>query len=961
MRISQPLLRVLLLACLIGLSHAHAAAQHFTFQQYGQPEGLHNLNVSSMLQDHDGFLWVGTENGLYRFDSSVFSHVQTVEGVDDPDIAAIHQDSIGRIWVLTLHDLFYAERGSFRKITTQQKLETDLRSSLTSFLDDPNHIFLLNNGSLDVVTSSDTGRTWQISPFFSAQQLATNPDLKGISGVLAGRDRHLWIGCGQHLCSVYQGSVQVLGPAQGLPEDRWKPVLIDSHGTLWARGSHHIVSCTLAACMLRDGNLNQLLKGTRNGILAEDSSGRILANLAIGIARFENGVWKIFNSDNGIPPFPVQYILVDHQGSPWLALSGHGLARWKGSDTWEAYTTAEGLDDNQIWGIHAAKHGLWVGTQFDLQFLPDGSRKFIHRQDSGSHRLPAVQALAISNEGYLWGGELDGDLFEYDPVKHQSRAVTNLQTVYSLLKDNSGKLWICSKMGLFILDVNFEHGNQPTPVTAVPRARFYKAVQDQSGSLWFTSEKGIFRFEKNQWGHIPLPTNFKQQFSEYIALEPDGSFWINGIAPISLLHARIQKGKLQVLDQIPPTDLSSSEIIDLNVDSRGWLWVGTDAGIDVFNGKKWRRITEDDGLIWNDIDEASFFSAPDGTVWIGTSAGLAHLVHPENLFRRESLTTWITEAKLGPIVFANQYQGRNISLPWNHLPVTFRLATSDLAAGNAIVFRYRLLNEEDWNSTSNHELRYPPLTPGNYRLDVIAEDTARHITAPAVSLSFTILAPWWKTKTFYALTILFVIFLAWLLLRWYLRFLILRQRHLQRLVEERTEELQLIATRDSLTGLLNRAAIFEQLEREIHNCHRRQGTLAIALADLDRFKEINDTYGHLIGDYFLQEYANRISTAVRAEDYVGRYGGEELLIIFPNLAPDLATKQLEDLRLAVCEVAFQRGNIIVNVTCSFGLAWLDSSTYDCESLVEQADRALYRAKMKGRNRVEYDSTSPSTC
>jgi diguanylate cyclase (GGDEF)-like protein len=700
--------------------------------------------------------------------------------------------------------------------------------------------------------------------------------------------------------------------------------------------------------------------GTRNGTLVEDSSGRILANLAIGLACLENGSWRVFNSSNGIPPFPLQYLLIDHQQSPWLALAGHGLARWKGSNTWEAYTTEEGLADSEIWGIHQDAHGLWVATQFDLQFLPNGTRRFIRRPDNTSRRLPAVQTMALSKDGHLWAGEIDGDLIEYDSIKQQSRIVSNLQAIYSLLLDNSDQLWICSKMGLFFM--NLQPGKDPKPiaVASVPRIRFYKVVQDRMGVLWFTSDQGIFRFEKNLWTHVPLPPDFRFQMPEYVAVEPDGSFWTNGLAPFSLLHARLKDGQLQVLNKIQQTELTSSEIIELDVDSRGWLWVGTDAGIDIFNGEKWRRITEDDGLIWNDIDEDSFYSAPDGTVWIGTSAGIAHLLHPENLFQPGTLTTQITEAKFGSFAFASQNQGQDITLPWNRLPLTFRFATSDLAAGNAIIFRYRLLNEEDWNTTSNHELRYPPLPPGNYQLEVIAEDSARHITAPPVSLTFRILAPWWKTKTFYALVFVFVIFLAWLSLRWYLRILLLRQKQLQRLVAERTEELQLIATRDSLTGLLNRAAIFEQLEREIHNCHRRQGKLAIALADLDRFKEINDTHGHLIGDYFLQEYANRISTGVRSEDYVGRYGGEELLLIFPNLSPDLAPNQLEELRLAVCSVPFQRGNVTVTVTCSFGLAWLDSATYDCESLVEQADRALYQAKMNGRNRVEYASIFPST-
>ncbi len=403
MRIPHLLLRALLFVTALALVCLQADAQHFTFREYGQAQGLHNLNVTSILQDRTGFLWVGTENGLYRYDGVHFSLVQTIEGIDDHDISAIHQDDLGRIWFSTLHDIFYEDRGSFRRITARGKIQTELHSVLTSFHGDPNRIFLLNNHSLDVAESSDNGNTWQISPFFSSQQLTRNPDLGVVAGALATPDRHLWIGCGSHLCDVYQGTIHVLGPAQGIPEDSWKPELIDRHGIVWARGLRHIAACTASNCALKDTNLGQMLSGARGRTLAEDSSGHILANLATGLARLENDSWRIIDAGNGLPPFPIGTILVDRQGSPWLALAGHGLVNWKGYDTWESYTTAEGLSDNQIWGIHQDSHGTWVGTQTDLQFLPKGDQKFRRRPDANLHPLPAVQTLSEDIDGHLWG------------------------------------------------------------------------------------------------------------------------------------------------------------------------------------------------------------------------------------------------------------------------------------------------------------------------------------------------------------------------------------------------------------------------------------------------------------------------------------------------------------------------------------------------------------------------------
>jgi two-component system cell cycle response regulator len=167
------------------------------------------------------------------------------------------------------------------------------------------------------------------------------------------------------------------------------------------------------------------------------------------------------------------------------------------------------------------------------------------------------------------------------------------------------------------------------------------------------------------------------------------------------------------------------------------------------------------------------------------------------------------------------------------------------------------------------------------------------------------------------------------------------------------EELRLRATRDVLTGVLTRRAILEALDAEIERARRSGRTMSVVMADVDHFKTINDAWGHLVGDAVLHETAQRLRRALRDYDGVGRYGGEEFLILVPESGPEAAREIADRLRKAVADLPVNVDGNRLSVTISVGLATgtVDDGA-DARTFLRLADRALYSAKHAGRNRIE---------
>jgi diguanylate cyclase (GGDEF)-like protein len=418
--------------------------------------------------------------------------------------------------------------------------------------------------------------------------------------------------------------------------------------------------------------------------------------------------------------------------------------------------------------------------------------------------------------------------------------------------------------------------------------------------------------------------------------------------------------RLHAWQLVTPPELRSLASLAILVDRRGWVWLGTDAGLMVWNGHSWRHLTQESGLIWNDVDQGAMMADPDGTLWIGTSDGLSHLLHPERVFDPVPLAASVTGIRSGDKLYPAAQQ---ITLPWSAMPLQFQILSSTTRNRSELVFKYRMEGlQPDWAESRNGLAVFSALPPGTYVFEAMAGNSSLGVESAAVKVRVKILSPWWRSNWFYALCGLAFLFLLMEINRLYERHLRARSRELEQMVHERTreleisrEELRIQATHDGLTGMLNRVAILRAMAAEMDRAQRENRTMVVALIDLDHFKRINDAYGHLAGDEALRWFAAAVGTAIRPYDHAGRYGGEEFLLVLTEVPRQAVEQRLGALHTSISNLQVCSRGSRFKINCSVGAAVFDPSSgpASIESLLAIADQALYAAKAGGRDRFVF--------
>ena len=437
----------------------------------------------------------------------------------------------------------------------------------------------------------------------------------------------------------------------------------------------------------------------------------------------------------------------------------------------------------------------------------------------------------------------------------------------------------------------------------------------------------------------------------------------------------------------------------------GYLRLGTEEGLARFDGVRFQTFKRktNNGLASDSID--SLFAASDDTPWIGNDSGLSYfrfvcdptssgkssLPIKSDALSRESITANCEDRDEAIWVGSNYGLRRGLHVAakspvtGNDLPVH---AVSALAAPGGNSFWagiHGLGSVGHWNSRAlppspnilwtQTNSRYsfwrtnPPPGRDAFSVRAVKYDGARN-DAEAL-FGFVLLRPFARSPLGFLLCATVLILLAWVLTAVRTRRLSLSRRKLEHIAAERTaqleaensalekarRELHIQATHDVLTGLYNRRAMIEHIDREMSRAARDGTTLGIFIADLDHFKLINDRLGHICGDDIIRESGLRFQQAIRGYDIVGRYGGEEFLILCPDFDIQNHPQRIENLLDAIRSKPFIIESSEEQVTCSIGVGTFRPAIdkFDARAALKRADAALYAAKHAGRNCARCES------
>lgn len=982
------IIAVVVFATTILLAASPAAeAQRLTFRQYSQDQGLSNLGLQCLNQDRSGFVLVCTENGAVRYDGRGFELFGTEQGLPGQGIAYdMEVAADGRLFVVFSNGVYVSgptntadpfAREHFTALQSDAGPVEVTAGHSSAMLG--NDLLLVERGELRIgrAASGDVPDSMpKLTSYFSPAMIARDPALGRVVSVAVASDG-LWLGCGDgqacHVALTGTGairSVMVSGPADGLPKRQWVAFLRDRHGTLWARSLDLIARLGVGSSRFSveeiPGGPGRYAGHADRLVLTEAPSGHILTQGRTGLLIRKGGAWRTLNLVQGVPEGEIVAIMFDREGSLWVAVRSQGAFRGVGVGQWENWTREDGLSDNVIWQMSRSGTGpLWAATEGGTDALPmdqQPSQSLTHLDGSGF-------AVAVTALDRVWHATLDGVVRRFDPSTGIDSVVASLPPIDQMVMDPPGanhprRLWLGTREGLYRVD-----DPDAVPATVPERVdgvlgRVRNITHGPDGTLWLISDHELLHQEAGgTMRSVPSTGSGINPNPRALAFATDGTLWVgSGIAGIQRLH--LDHDRIVSIDAIAVPRLGSNNVLFLWQDRRGWMWVGGDRGLDIWNPHEtsngssidqgWHHLDEEDGLLSNDLDEGSMFEDPDGSLWFGTGHGISHLLDPALALVSSPLHPVITSVLLG-----------NRTLPagtvaWSHDPLVVRFSALDYRDERSVRFRYRLAGVDgDWVDTAEREVRYPELPPGNLKFSVMAYDPLKRRTSAPVSFEMVVQAPWWRSRLFLTVCALALCALAVSIWKWRISYLLGRQRQLEALVAERTSEIEQAravlfeqATRDSLTGLLNRPATMQAFDKAIERASLDDAPLAIALIDLDHFKSINDRFGHLGGDDVLREIARRLKDTLQPGEHAGRYGGEELVLILPGETPSPAGRT-EQLRAAMVGTPIAVEGRSIVVTCSIGVSWYRRGDTS-ETLLRRADRYLYIAKNSGRDRVELE-------
>jgi diguanylate cyclase (GGDEF)-like protein len=988
------------------------AAADTVFKHVADDNDLPNAaSPFALAEDGDGFLWVGSDDGLARYDGHRFRAYEAdpnaADTLPDNTIVALHTDSAGRLWIGTnAGGLARYDRDRDRFVRYPVGAHGLSNPSIFSIAGDGDRgLWIGTGGGLDHLDPA-SGRIERIRRAHDSGSLPDNV----VHALLLDRSGALWVGTRAGLVRRARGARSFtairLSPGRGAPTDVLS-LLEDRVGRIWigtaGHGAFVLEPGKQVARALHEtsGAVATELETERIGSIVEASASEVwLGTLDDGIIGVDSRTLRTrrIRHDPSVPSSPLDDIV--HV----LYRDRAGLI-WSGTDRSLSYVNVQSAVST-VFGLSTRPRGLTDANVRSILSLPNGqtwlglSKNGIDIFDRTGARVGGLRPNSDQPDTALASGKIfglvagggrvyigtDRGLYAANAVEPRPARLTipgrdASAAVWALLYRQS-VLWLGGEDGLWEVrpeahGVKTLLGGATAPRLTDPRITVMALGRHQS--IWIGTRNGLNRYDPRK--------------RTVLRILPGRSSATLSAGLISCLFTGTQGGGLDILDATDARGkprlrrIGTAEgLPNLNVDKllddgRGNVWASTDNGLAIIDEATLaiRKLGRADGVAITGYWLDSGTRTPAGELLYGGLGGLT-------IVRPRLLRNWTYEP---PIVFTDirvggksirsgPYNSEETTQPVEILPAANSLLVDfsalDYSLAGSGRFAYRLVGfDKSWTSTDSARpsASYTNLPPGNYRLYVHGTDRNGSWTKQTLTLAVRVLPAWWQTVWFVLAVVCAVLGALVAFVRARTDYLRRRQRELEREVAQRTAELQAtnaelaastaelseskmrleaLAYLDGLTELPNRRMFSEHFESTLAQMKRHgDRRFALLIIDLDRFKIINDTLGHQAGDALLIEGAHRLRAAVRQPDIVARFGGDEFAILLMEPS-DYSGIEGTCQRIIDCFAEpFWFDENPMTTTASIGIATYPQSGQTQNALYRAADLALYKAKRMGRN------------
>ncbi len=752
---------IAVLAATAFASPASALDPAKQLSQYGhrswtQQQGLPQDSVRVIVQAPDGALWLGTDEGLARFDGVDFTvYRQSATGLANSFVSALIAARDGSIWIGTLAGVSHLRDGRFTHYTRATGLGT---STVTDLYEARDRTVWAVGGR--IVSAFRDGRIVNYGPEHGVPA-------EGLREILEAPDGTL-IGVGYSEVVRFDGQKFERYLTHGRLEDEFgSSMSFDRHGVLWIGTSKGLVA------IARDGTARRYdppagVPAAPVRAVVADRDGAIWIGTPQGLARLEGDRFVRVNSPGLRPGVSVWDAIEDRDGNLWVGTSS-GLHRFR-EQPFTVFGTPEGFPSDQPTGVYEDPAGtMWIGFQdAGVLTIKDGVRRRLTRADG----LPADEVFSV--RGTRDGGVLVGTRAGLARVVNgrvtaiAPRDELGRRTVYDVTEAEDGTLWLATSNGVLRVDgtsVTQVFGGGPTLAEAVVAVTF-----DRDGALWAgTYDSGLWRYKNGTLDHFGQKDGLSSDAVRALVHDADGVLWI-GTAGGGLNWWR--DGRFGHLTR--NEGLDSNNVGQIITGDPGYLWLGTSLGLarirrDALFSGSFKR--SDDAMYAASGGLRSSQCAPGfpissggrldsrGRAWVVTSNGLA-VVDPDEL--KPPAPPGAPQIR-AVIVDGTPVADRNaIELPADVRRVEFQYSSVWLSSPELLQYQYRLEGlDNDWISAGpRRSTDYNNLPPGQYRF-VVRATLGEGANSPVAVVGVTRRAAWWEASWFPSAVLATVVLLAW--------------------------------------------------------------------------------------------------------------------------------------------------------------------------------------------------------